>query len=455
MGRISPPIHRKAKYKKEMIASEHKNLARETMDFALQHGANARISIISGTNSAFEYRDNTLDKLQQAAENRMEIELFVDSRYGSYSTNRMDRESLFKFTLSAIESTRYLDKDPEKTLPEFSRCYQGKMFTLDTYDPDFKNIAIDAKLELAKNQIDEIFGVDERIISISSEYNDGESFLYMIASNGFEGETAHSTCSLYASVAMKGANDSRPSAYWHDSALYLNDLTTVGIGKTAYEKTLQKLNQTKIASGKYPMLLDNTQSVRLLTPLISALNGYALQQENSFLIDKLNEKIISEKVTVVDNPHIDRAFGARMFDDEGVATKKRNIIEKGILNTYFIDTYISKKMNIQPTISSPSVVVFEPGKRPHTEIMADMDTGIWVTGFNGGNSNSSTGDFSFGIEGFLVENGKPVKPVNEMNITGNILSLWNSVLEVGNDPKLNSSKRVPSILFDGVDFSGI
>ena len=105
-----------------MIAAEYKSLAKEAMQFALDNGANnARVSICSGSNSLFEYRDKNLDKLQQAAENRMEIELFVDERYGSYSTNRMEKTSLFKFISSAIESTRYLDKDPARNLPEPAR----------------------------------------------------------------------------------------------------------------------------------------------------------------------------------------------------------------------------------------------------------------------------------------------------------------------------------------------
>jgi PmbA protein len=425
------------------------------MEYAIKNGAdNVRISINSGSNSVFEYRDKNLDKLQQSSENRMEIELFMDGRYGSYSSNRMDKKNLFKFILSAIESTRCLDKDAARTLPEPSRYYKGEMFGLDTCDPDFENVSMDKKLELARKQTDEIYGIDQRIVSITTEYSDGDSFLYIISSNGFEGETAHSQYSLYSSVSMKDEGDARPNSYWHETALFLNKLTNSGIGKKAYEKTLQKLGQKKIASNRYPMLLDNTQSSRLLSPLISAMNGYSLQQKNSFLIDKLGEKIISEKVSITDDPHIKGAFGARMFDDEGVATQKRSIIEKGILKTYFIDTYISKKMDMQPTISSPSIVNFDLGTRTHEQILANIDKGIWVTGFNGGNSNSSTGDFSFGIEGFLIENGKISTPVNEMNITGNILSLWNNVVEIGNDPRLNSSRRVPSILFDNVDFSG-
>jgi PmbA protein len=181
------------------------------------------------------------------------------------------------------------------------------------------------------------------------------------------------------------------------------------------------------------------------------MNGHALQQKNSFLIDKLDEKIISDKVTIIDDPHLKGAFGARMFDGEGVATVKRNLIEKGVLKSYFIDTYSAGKLNIPPTIASPSIITFDLGTRSHEQILASIDKGIWVTGFNGGNSNSSTGDFSFGIEGFLIENGKLSTPVNEMNITGNLLTLWNNVLEIGSDARLNSSRRIPSLLFDNVN----
>jgi PmbA protein len=121
---------------------------------------------------------------------------------------------------------------------------------------------------------------------------------------------------------------------------------------------------------------------------------------------------------------------------------------------YFLDTYNSEKLNMEPTISSPSIVTLELGERNFEQILASIDKGIWVTGFNGGNSNSTTGDFSFGIEGFLIENGKAVKPLNEMNITGNLLTLWQEVLEVGNDPRTNSNWRIPCILFDKVNFSG-
>jgi PmbA protein len=112
-------------------------------------------------------------------------------------------------------------------------------------------------------------------------------------------------------------------------------------------------------------------------------------------------------------------------------------------------------MDVAPTISAPSRVVMQPGDRSVDELVKDVNHGILVTALNGGNSNSSTGDFSYGIEGFLIENGQLTQPVSEMNITGNFLTLWPSLAAVGNDPRPGSSWAVPSLVFNAVSFSGL
>ena len=112
-------------------------------------------------------------------------------------------------------------------------------------------------------------------------------------------------------------------------------------------------------------------------------------------------------------------------------------------------------MDVEPTISSPSRLVLTPGTKDLDGLVADVQRGILVTGFNGGNSNSSTGDFSYGIEGFLIEDGKLTQPVNEMNVTGNMLTLWQSLVAVGNDPQPIRSWQIPSLVFEGVSFSGL
>lgn len=151
------------------------------------------------------------------------------------------------------------------------------------------------------------------------------------------------------------------------------------------------------------MVVDPMNSSNLLSPVLSALYGSALQQKNSFLLDKLNTKIGAELLNLMDEPHLIGARGARYFDSEGVATEPRSVFENGVLKTYFIDTYNSKKMGVEPTVNSPSLLVLKPGSKDLNGLVADVQKGILVTGFNGGNCNSSSGDFSYGIEGFLIE----------------------------------------------------
>lgn len=439
-----------------MITKQHKDIAQWAMQLALQNGCQAaRVSIITGNNNSFEYRNTQLDKLHQSAENKLYIELFVDGRYGTFSTNRIEKNGLEAFIKEGIASTKCLAPDIYRQLPDSERYYKGSGEGLDLYDNAFDKITTDQKLEITKQAIEEIYESDERIISISSAYDDGVGAEYMIASNGFESEGCDSAFNITVEVALKTNGDARAESYWFDSAIYWDDLKKTGIGKKALERALRKIGQSKIKSGKYDMLLDNTTSSRLFSPIIGAIYGSALQQKNSFLLDKLGQKIVSDKLTVIDTPHIKRAFGARRFDGEGVATKEHSIIEKGVLKTYFIDTYHSLKMNIAPTIASPSIIQTELGNKNHDELLHSIQKGIWVTGFNGGNSNSTTGDFSFGVEGFLIENGIATTPISEMNITGNILTLWDNLLEVGNDPRSSSPWRLPSLLFGDVNFSGL
>ena len=438
-----------------MITQEHKNLAQWALKFALDKGcADARISVNNSANSSFQYRDTQLDRLEQSSENEMSIQLYVDGRYASFSTNRLVKKELEKFISNGIETARFLAVDEFRKLADPSRLYKGDGKGLDVFDKSIENISVDDKLALIKDNVNEVYKTDDRLISVSSDYSDGTSSNFYVASNGFIGENETTFFNLSALVSMKGDGDARPQGDWDDYAVFWKDLQKKNIGKTAYERTLRKLNQEKIKSGTYKMILDNLSSRRIFYPLISALYGSAIQQKSSFLINKLGEKIASDKLTVIDDPHIKNARGARWFDGEGVATKKFMVIEKGILNMYYIDTYYGGKLKAEPTIQSPSILTLQSGNNNFEQILAKIDKGIWVTGFNGGNSNGTTGDFSFGIEGFLIEKGEVVKPLNEMNITGNLITLLNNIIEIGNDPRTTSTYRIPSILFDAVSFSG-
>lgn len=439
-----------------MTKQEKYTLAKWAMNHALESGAQqVSVSIANSQSSSVEVREEKIDKLEQAIQNSLSIRLFVDGKYSAHSTSRLKKEELAHFIEEAIEGTKYLSEDKFRTLPEPELYYKGGGKNLESLDENFSNIDPEEKIDLAFAAEKEILDKDERIISVSSSYYDGLNERVMVTSNGFEGDNANSYYGLYTNVSVKGDGDARPEFGWGESAIKYNQLKKDGTGSTALKRAVEKIGAEKIESGTMPMLVENRVVGRIFGPLINALNGSAIQQKNSFLIDKIDEKVASEKLTLTDDPFIVGGRGSRLFDGEGLATKKRVVFDKGVLKTYYIDTYYGKKLEMAPNGGSTTNLVFETGSKDLDELVASIKKGIFVTGFNGGNCNGTTGDFSYGIEGFLVENGKLIKPVAEMNITGNMLNLWSSIGEVGNDVKDDSSWRCPSILFKDVDFSGL
>jgi len=439
-----------------MTKDEKYSIAKWAMEHAIQNGAqDARVSIYNNNSSQIEVRDEKIDKLQESNRNGMTINLYVDKKYSSISTNRLtNKEELAKFIEEAIAGTRYLAEDEFRTLPNPERYYKGDGPDLKSMDPYFHSVDPQKKVKDAFNLEKEILGSDERIVSISASYRDGMSGTVMVASNGFEGDSENSYYSLGASVSVSDG-DARPGGGWYESAVFNDKLVREGIGKKALKKAVDKLGQTKIESGNMPMIVEYNAVGRILGPLLTALNGSSIQQKQSFLMDLKDEKIGSDLMSITDDPFIVSGRGSKLFDSEGVATQKRAVVENGVLKTFFIDTYYGGKLGMEPTSGSTTNLVFKPGDKDLEGLLAHIDRGIFVTGFNGGNANSGTGDFSYGIEGFLVEKGKLVKPVSEMNITGNFKQLWKDLAAVGNDPDLSRSWRVPSLVFNNVDFSGI
>ena len=177
-----------------MITNENKKLAQWAMEFALKNGCQAsRVSIYNGSSSSFEIRDMKMDRLQQASENSLVIHLFVDGRFGSFSTNRLDKKELESFIRNGIASTRFLAEDKARTLPDSSLYYKGGGADLQLIDPKFDSIQPDDKVTLAMNVCNEMMGKAPRIISVNSSYSDEKDFKYMVASNGFEGEASGSS----------------------------------------------------------------------------------------------------------------------------------------------------------------------------------------------------------------------------------------------------------------------
>ena len=437
--------------------------AQMALDMVMKQGAQAcRITMNFGIQNSFSALDGKLENLQNANDRNLYIQIISNGRYGAYSTNRLNKEELEKFISQAMHTTSYLTPDECRTLPPKEICWFGNEDALEQYDPYIMEMPPQRKKEIAFEVMEEIYGKNKKIVSVNTEYGDMLEYQYMIDSQGFEGDSLQSNFTVSAECSVKGRGNARSEGWWYESALHYNKFNPAGCGTKALKRALDKLNPKDMEGGCMNMIVDNTCSSRVISPIFQALNGSNIQQQNSFLLNKKGEKVFSHKFTLLDNPHWRGMSGSRYFDGDGIATRPMDIIRNGVVQTYFINTYSANKMGCAPTVESASVPHFSLDEYPedmrnltHTEMMKIMDKGILVTGFNGGNCNGLTGDFSYGIEGFYFEGGEILFPVREMNISGNIVSLWRNLAMVGNDARTCSRWLIPSLAFENVEFTGI
>lgn len=438
-----------------MNTTEKYEIADLVIKHAIKCGADqVAVAINDSASRHIEIREQKIDRLQESISNGLNLTLYVEKKYSSHSTNLLKKEELLKFVEGAVAATRYLSEDEFRYLPDTELYYKGGGEDLKTSDLAINTLDAKTKIELARQAEGEIYGTDPRIISITTSYDDSVGSDILVTSNGFKGENTGSYAGISASVSVKGEKG-RPSDYWGEYSVFYDKLIKTGIGKTALERTIRKLDPKKITSGKYQMVVDRLVVSNLIGPFISALYGSSMYQKNSFLIGKANTKVASEKLSMEDDPLMITGWGSRHFDAEGLNAQKRTIVENGILKNYYIGTYYGRKLDLKPTSLNPSNIVFKTGDKDLNGLVKSVSKGVLVTGFNGGNCNGSTGDFSYGIEGFLIEKGEIVHPVNEMNISGNMKDFWNTLAEVGNDPYPYSNYLTPSMLFDKTDFSGL
>ncbi len=428
---------------------KEKEMARYALDYALRRGCQqARVVFSAGEENEVEVRDGKVDKLHHSGGCQLSLSLFVDGSYSTISTNRLERGELERFIDKGIISTRFLEKDPFRGLPEKEMYYRGEMDDFGLYDAGFKNVDVDEKIAAAKAIFDEI--VDERVISAMAGVADTETYNYLIDSNGFEGEKRRTLYMSTAQVSVLGVGDERPEDYFYVNAQHWGRLQKEGIGAEALRRTVDKIGASRVESGVYDVVVDRRVAASLVSPLISAVRGEALHMKSSFLLDKLGEKIGSDRLTIVDNPRQYGVSGARLFDNEGIAVERLPIVENGVLKNYYISNYMSKKMGVPMTQGGTTIVDFGLGESDTAGLLRNLARGLYIIGFNGGNCNGTTGDFSFGIEGYWVENGVIVKPVSEMLITGNMLTLWGNLVDMSNDPLGYTAWKLPSLLFAGV-----
>jgi len=431
-------------------------LAKWAADFALKQGASqTKVNVSNSRNVEVEVRDKKIEKLKETTQNSLSLNIYLDHKYSGHRTNDLRKESMERFIKEAVAATKYLSADEFRELPDSKYYPKDKTKDLNLCDKNYEELNTDKRIEIAKALEKSAVSQSDKIISATGGFSDSKYSSAMVLSNGFEGINEATYYSAGAEVTVRD-NDARPEDWAYQSNRFFDKLPDAEkLGKEAAERALRKVGQKKIESGKFDMLVESRVAGRLIGMLIGPMSARSLQQKRSYLEGMLGKKVASDKFTVIDDPFISGAFGSRLYDGDGIASQKRVMIEKGVLKNYYIDNYYGKKLGLEPTSSGTSNLVFDYGKRSLEEMIKSIDKGILVTSFNGGNSNGTTGDFSFGIAGMLIEKGILVHPVYEMNITGNAKDFWNQLVEMGSDVYENSSWKRSSMLFEDIYFAGL
>jgi PmbA protein len=440
-----------------MNNNDRLTLAEWVIKQAVKFGADEAAVGISGSRGIeVEFRDGKLDKLQESTQNSLNLQIYANHRYSGHSTSDMKKETLENFIKEAVAATKYLTEDEFRMLPD-PKFYpiEKNVTDLQLEDSEFSKVETSERIRIASEIEKAALKVSDRIISASSGYSDSSYNVAKMHSNGFSGSYSGTMFSAGAEVSVKDDEGGRPEDWYYGSVRFFKDLPDPEmLGTLAAKRALSKIGQKKIKSGRYNMLVENRAAGRLISVLQGAMTARAIQQKASFLDGMLGKQIASEKLTLIDDPFLVKGMNSRFFDNDGIAAKKRTMIEKGVLKNYYIDNYYGKKIGMEPTTGGPSNLVFEYGIHSFEENIKLMNNGIIINGFIGGNSNSTTGDFSFGIVGMFVRDGEIIHPLNEMNISGNAKDFFNLLEETGNDPYEFSSYRVPSMFFKDVNFSG-
>lgn len=436
-------------------AAELSEEAERAVELARAKGADDAVATASsGRSTEFVWRDGAIETVQESASRVLSLRLYVDGRYSTHATNDLRPQSLGSFVEDAVALTRALEPDPHRVLPEPS-LYAGRSDEdLELLDPAID--AFDRETSLAwLAEMDAIARGHANVVSASSRLQAGGGTSAQVSSNGFAGTEEGAALWYGTEVTARDAGDRRPEAAYYVGARHVADLPPPAeVATEARRRALERLGSTKGPTQRTTMVVDREAATSLVARLLGALSGGAIQQKRSFLAGKLGESIATERLTLLDEPLRVRGLGSRHFDREGIAARRRPIVEAGALRTYFLDTYYARKLGAQPTTSSASNVVVVPGERDLDAILRDVGDAIYVTSWLGGNADGTTGDFSFGLQGLRVGPGGKRVPIGEMNVTGSFLELFARLVEVGSDPNPYARILAPTLVFEDVQFSG-
>ncbi|MCR4823923.1 MAG: TldD/PmbA family protein [Bacteroidales bacterium] len=444
-----------------MITDKELNFVREALETARRCGAQkARATLSKSEEDLVATLDGEVDRVTHCADRSLSLALFVDGRFGSYSTNKLEPEALEAFIVKAVEATRVIAEDPCRDLPDPARCCRDALTgnELGLVDPERGGVtpAERQRIALEASAFPVATPPEYKIVSEEGEYSDSIYETVVMDTNGVCCRHSETSFDYGVEITVESGGE-KYSGYWWDASSDHRALDAPACGRRALERAVGQIGSAPVESGRYTAVIDAEMASKVVSPLLRALSGYAIQQNSSFLMDSVGKRLFPDGLTILDVPRTPGQTCSKYFDSEGVATVEAPVIERGVVKEYFINTYMANKMQLAPTIEDatrPKVLPWPRAGLNCEAILRECGSGILVTDFNGGNSNPVTGDFSYGIEGYLFEQGRIVRPVSGMLMTGNFLKLWSRLLFAGDDARPCQTKLVPTLAFSEVDFSG-
>ncbi len=425
-------------------------LAERALELAQRAGAEAAAASVGlSQQHKVMIRDGITEELKSSVSRGLSLRVYVDGRFGSHGTSDLRDEAIERFVGEAVDLTRLLMPDEHRGLAE-PALYEGRSTAdLGLYDPSHTEVSPEARKERATRAHDAARrAAGEVLLSADGVASDSVGYSVLRTTNGFADDDRSTAFAVTASVSALDASGRRPSGWASAADRHRGmELDPEAIGTEAAERARAQLGATDIPSLTVPIIVENRTAGRLLGGFLGPLSGGAIDQKRSCFADQMGEAIASEKLTIIDEPFILGGWGSQRYDGEGLTARRNHVIEAGVLRRFFLSTYFARKLKMDVTGGGSANLVFEHGTRDLDALCQKAGKAILITGFLGGNSNGTTGDFSHGLRGFLIENGVRSRPIASMNIAQNHTTFWKQLEELGNDPYVLSSRRTPSLLF--------
>lgn len=417
----------------------------------------AEISLGFGQNVSV--RMGETETIEYNRDKGMSVTVYFGQQKGHASTSDLSPQALQDTVDAACNIARYTAQD------EFCGLADAALMAKNIPDLDLHHpwqISVEQALEIAKECESAARAVDSRINnSEGASVSTYEGMFAYANSHGFAGGYPSSRHSISCSVIAEDNNNMQRD-YWYTSARCADDLDSAQfVGRLAGERTVRRLNCRRIKTAQVPVLFEASLASGLISSLVGAISGGNLYRKSSFLLDSLGKQVMSPIVNIYEDPHLKRGLASTSFDNEGVATKPRTLVQDGVLQGYMLSSYSARKLGMVSTGNAGgnhNLIVRHGGGDSESldfnGLLKTMDTGLLVTELLGQGLNMVTGDYSRGAAGFWVENGAIAYPVEEITIAGNMADMFKQIVAIGNDMLVQGSKQTGSILIERMTVAG-